>query len=79
MVEACAMALRGGRVRVDRDHEPESAGGVGDFEVGMRDLELLIAFGEDVYEVSKHALAILAGELGARRAMVERAQGEGGR
>lgn len=82
MLEACAQALRSREaVRIEREHEPEDDGVVGDFENGIDDLERLMAA---VYKIenSNHRtplMAILATELGARRAMIEAArEHEGG-
>jgi hypothetical protein len=78
MLEACAQALRSGSaVRVERMHdEPETDGGVGDFENGAEDLERLMVA---VYKIENPdhqapVMAILATELGARRAMIEAAR-----
>jgi hypothetical protein len=74
MLEVCAQALRSGApVRVERMHEPEGDGGVGDFEGGIDDLERLIAavYRMDHSDQRTPVMAILAQELGARRAMIE--------
>jgi hypothetical protein len=73
MLEACAHAVRSGEaVRVERMHELE-AEGVGDFEHGIDDLERLIAAAYRMNHSDQRTavVAILAEELGARRAMVE--------
>jgi hypothetical protein len=57
-------------------HEPEGDGGVGDFENGIDDLERLMAavYRMDHSDQRTPVMAILAAELGARRAMVEAAR-----
>lgn len=77
MLRACAQALRSGEaVRVEREHGPQDDGGVGDFESGIDDLERLIAavYRMDHADQQTPVMKILAGELGARRAMIAAAR-----
>ena len=76
MLRACAQVLRSGAaVTVVREHEPEP-NGVGDFENGAEDLERLMVATYKIENLHHQApvMAILAEELGARRAMIEAAR-----
>ena len=81
MLQACAQVLRSGAaVTVVREHEPEP-NGVGDFENGAEDLERLMVATYKIENPDHQVpvMAILATELGARRAMIEAAREHEGR